>query len=379
MSCRQRWRAVSEVLYLPTVNPPERVLHHALLYRDGIATLAPNDPLAHLDERVRCAHEAGLYRPVPTGSLWWNGVSSTLIKGYKRYDKVEIDRRKVRELVLQGEFKPLGWDGHYKWSDSEGHFVRCNGLTDGARDLAAVPVDSSTVRVAVIESPYTFGCDPGGFYLSPVTCSGSDHVDDVDCEVMVNTAIMLAELENESGTAPMFVPCFGPGLVDVDRWIGGEGRNDVLLNVDVGRILPDPRPGIDTAALIRFRQKYDDERRRLIVAVERLVEQLTQTYSEPRHIERAIRRELSDALTDMRSAGRAVLRGWSRRLFSVAIATGSTATAMVASGASPVLTVVGSVGAGIAVNKASEPIPDGLRAPGNGTYRYLHRISAAQA
>jgi hypothetical protein len=81
----------------------------------------------------------------------------------------------------------------------------------------------------------------------------------------------------------------------------------------------------------------------------------------------------------MRSAGRAVLRGWSRRLFSVAIAAGSTATAMVASGVSPVLTVVGSVGAGIAVNKASEQIPDGLRDPRSDAYRYLHRIRVAQA
>ena len=123
---------------------------------------------------------------------------------------------------------------------------------------------------------------------------------------------MLSTLENEGGTAPMFVPCFGPELVDVDRWIVSKGRNDALLNVDVGRILPDPRPGIDTAALIRFPQKYDDERRRVMVAVERLAEQLSQTYSEPRHIERAVRRELFSALVEMRSAGRAVLRGWSR-------------------------------------------------------------------
>jgi len=366
---------VSEVFYLPTVNPPERVLHHALLYRDGIATLAPDDPLAHLDERVRCAHEAGLYRPLPTGSLWRNDRGTSGLLGRHQ----EVDRDNVRELVLRGEFEPRWGQTYDNWTNHNDQYVVWDSRAGGAGKQATVHVDNSTIRVGVVQSYWWGGCNPGGSDFYPVTCSSSEPVTGVDCRVMVTTAIILSELENESGTAPMFVPCFGPELTDVDRWIGSDGRNDVLLDVDVGRILPDPRPGIDTAALIRFRQKYDDERRRLIVAVERLVEQLVQTYSEPRHVERAVRREISDALADMRSAGRAVLRGWSRRLFSVTIATGSTTTAMVASGASPVLTVVGSVGAGIAVNKASEPIPVGLRDPRSDTYRYLHRISSAQA
>jgi hypothetical protein len=362
---------MSEVLYLPTVNPPERVLHHALLYRDGIATLAPDDPLAHLDGRVRCAHEAGLYRPVSTGSLWRNGrMSQALLESYH-----SIDQDEVRDLVLRGAFEPRWGQSRDNWSTEKHQPIV---VWDGRRGTADDQANSG-VRVAVVVSFYGGGCQPNWWDIYPVTCPAPEPVTGYDCRVMMSTATILSELENESGTAPMFVPCFGPELVDVERWIGGEGRNDVLLNVDVGRILPDPRPGIDTAALIRFRQKYDDERRRLIVAVERLVEQLAQTYSEPRHVERAVRREISDALADMHSAGRAVLRGWSRRLFSVAIATGSTATAMVASGASPVLTVVSSVGAGIAVNKASEPISDGLRNPRSGTYRYLHRISTAQA
>ncbi|WP_037306981.1 hypothetical protein [Amycolatopsis orientalis] len=367
---------MSEVLYKPAVNPPERVLHHALLYRDGIATLAPDDdPLAHLDTRVRCAHEAGLYRPLPTGSLWRNPRVLDALQE-KSYHAVVQDE--VRELVLRGKFEPR-WGQTYDCWMGKDRLVAGDIRARDARDQAAALVDSATVRIGVVQAAWTGGCYVSGWDFYPVMCSGSRPLTSVDREVMVRTANILSELENESGTAPMFVACFGPELVDVDRWIGSEGRNDVLLNVDVGRILPDPRPGIDTAALIRFRQKYDDERRRLIVAVERLVEQLTQTYSEPRHVERAVRREISDALADMCSAGRSVLRGWSKRLVSVVIATGSTATAMVASGTSPVLTVLGSVGAGIAVNKASEPIQNYLRNPRSDTYRYLHRIGAAQA
>lgn len=359
---------------MPMINPPERVLHHALLYRDGIASLAPDDPLAYLDERVRCAHEEGLYRPLSTGSLWrWGGGSLGVLDHLSTPD-LEV----VRELVLEGEFAPRWGQAYDNWWNSEEPIVRWASPARCSGDQAADLVDKTTVRVGVVLTPYAV-CDPDIWSYFPVTCSGSDPVTSVDCRAMVETADVLSRMENESGTAPMFVPCFGPEMVDVDRWIGGEGRNDVLLNVDVGRILPDPLPGIDTAALIRFRQKYDDERRRLIVAVERLVEQLAQTYSEPRHVERAVRREISDALADIRSAGRAVLHGWSRRLFFVAVATGSTAAALAASGASPAFTVVGSVGAGIAVNKASEPIPDGMRDLRSGAYRYLHRISAAPA
>ena len=86
------------------VNPPERVLHHALLYRDGNATLAPDEPSAHLDKRVRCAHEARLHLPVPTGSLWRNAVSdkpSVRIRDLPRRYGV-VDRNEVRNLVLKG-------------------------------------------------------------------------------------------------------------------------------------------------------------------------------------------------------------------------------------------------------------------------------------
>src|SRR5688500_3884348 len=84
------------------VSAPERVLHHALLCCDGIATLAPDDPVAYLDERVRCAHEAGLYRPLPKGSLWRHReVNSALMRRSH-----SVGRDEVRELVLRGEFHP---------------------------------------------------------------------------------------------------------------------------------------------------------------------------------------------------------------------------------------------------------------------------------
>lgn len=46
-----------ELLYVPALNPPEQVLHHAILCRDAISTLVPGDPETHLSDQTKLALE----------------------------------------------------------------------------------------------------------------------------------------------------------------------------------------------------------------------------------------------------------------------------------------------------------------------------------
>jgi hypothetical protein len=55
------------LLYYPTVNPPTEVVHQALLYWDGIASVVPRDPRVYealVGTELRRLEERELYRPL---------------------------------------------------------------------------------------------------------------------------------------------------------------------------------------------------------------------------------------------------------------------------------------------------------------------------
>lgn len=55
------------LLYYPTVNPPTEIIHQALLYWDGIASVVPRDPRVYetvASEELRRLEERELYRPL---------------------------------------------------------------------------------------------------------------------------------------------------------------------------------------------------------------------------------------------------------------------------------------------------------------------------
>lgn len=55
------------LLYYPTVNPPTEIVHQALLYWDGLASVVPRDPRVYqtvASEELRRLEGQGLYRPL---------------------------------------------------------------------------------------------------------------------------------------------------------------------------------------------------------------------------------------------------------------------------------------------------------------------------
>jgi hypothetical protein len=147
-----------------------------------------------------------------------------------------------------------------------------------------------------------------------------------------------------------------------------QGRKEKVLAA-VGQYLPQPPCGIETTQLIEFRRRYEDERHRLIFAVEELVRKGARTYGwdEPHEIERDVKQELAQALNDLVKAGRSKWGVWGRRAgsFILSVAAGAVG--------GPVAGAAASVTANWASDRTSS-----LHNPELAKYHYMHLVRQEQ-
>jgi hypothetical protein len=147
--------------------------------------------------------------------------------------------------------------------------------------------------------------------------------------------------------------------------IRGSAQPSQTLNVGkVGRAVVNLL--IEQGHLLRFRARYDDERRRMMLAIDELLHQLRHLGRHPLDAGRLVERELTEAVADLQSAARGTRIVWVTRTVAVPVAVAAgTLAAGLPSYAVP-LAVLG----GLAVNIATVQ----SRAPaGTKPYRYLHR------
>ncbi|SFQ75042.1 hypothetical protein SAMN05421810_1202 [Amycolatopsis arida] len=373
---------MAELLYLPAINPPSDVLHHAILYRDLISTLVPDEFEGHLSDPVRRAAEAGLYRPLPARETWndfsvqrdaWNAVW-TMVEGRSDYISENFDVIKQRILTMARAM-----------SDSLGN-GECT-----RHPLATTAEDTSRSNAAALRVDHLAWRGLVGEVFDEIWRSRclSDEVDDwsgtdgmawspsIQAALLVGTGYGLAAQAHRDPVRPLLVPHHDRRAIgDIVQHCAVVPRADHLLHqIDVGQLLPNPAPGVDTAALINFRERYDDERRRLVNAVERLIE--SSHYERPEDIEGSVRRDLKEAIADMTRAGRGVLRGWSRRVISTVTAAGASTAVGGLAGAPVLLTAILSSAGSIAINLVTNPISQGWRDDKFASYHYLYRVCAA--
>jgi len=365
-----------DLLYVPGSNLPEQLLHHAILYRDGICTLIPDKSSQHLPNKLRKVADAGLYRQLPARQVWQNDSVRSAAWAACWQAIAAADERAIRtstrerQNYLSMNVRLLVGDLITRYGKSTPELKRL--LPRRGFD----PDAWTSAMCEVFDELWRAHCSP------PERDSDwSEYVaamPDMQAKLLAGTAYGLAAEASIRAAERLVVPCFAPEMGRIVEDFAMQASGDhLLLQVDVGRLLPDPLPNVDTAMLIDFRRRYGDERRQLINAVERLIEQLAQTYEDPAHIERSVRRDLEEALDNMRKAGRDVLRGWTRRIVSVATAAGATAATTALAGGPALFVATTSALAGVAVNKTSDPIPHGRRDAKYDGYRYLYRIRAA--
>jgi Family of unknown function (DUF6236) len=143
----------------------------------------------------------------------------------------------------------------------------------------------------------------------------------------------------------------------------------------VGALFPMPAPGTDIGDLIAFRERYKDERSRLVNHVGLLYKGLSEVHDENAHeVLQAMRRDLADAIRELRGAARASKMNWVMRGLSLFVAVGAGAAAAIYPSVAPVTITMPVVGS-LAVNLVTNNISD--RAAARQPYRYLQHATSA--
>lgn len=329
------------MLYYPLINPPRAILHQAVLYWDSLATIVPPDGFDGYSDDLRRVRDAGLYRPVvETAFLGVDDVAPVLRALLSHVPLAELtppptasEGRRTRLIAtkLSGELRA---------------FLIHHGLArPGADDWELeVSPTTQTLLIGVLAHAYA------GLVGSLIP-----HTD--------QPAAFRAATQPYSGQVEM-------------RWPYRLGTDSVepCWLVTVENLLPVPAPEVPLAEVLAFRQRYESERLRLVMGVERLVRELRAHYDRPADVLRAVERELLAALDEFRRAARASRLAWLSRSVAVAIALG---TAAASTQLAPELSWLLGTASGIAINIATAELRTSTVGQRHPDVAYLHRAHAA--
>jgi hypothetical protein len=301
------------LLYYPKINAPRSVIYQALLYWDRLATVAPaNSPERFLDDRMRQVHDTGLYTHLPAEH--WPGHQPEALERALRLAAHLLGRFPADDLIPD-----VGPDSYLytaKLSEDLCTELKRRGLASPDRDGITMRVSAATqlclISAAARDIAARHG-DRSGDHLQFYA-----HTDSTDAY----------RLAHEPFTRDYEPPS------DLDDQFRGRGsyahrmhqqmfpgrRAMPCWDLEIGSLLPVPSYEVDVNALIEFRERYGDERRRLMMAIDLLVRGLQRHFDQPEDVLRAVQRELEAALADLERAGNAARITWTRRSLTVSIA-----------------------------------------------------------
>ncbi|MHB9756094.1 hypothetical protein ACYBSK_17095 [Streptomyces sp. BYX5S] len=334
------------LLYYPTVNPPTEIVHQALLYWDGVASIVPRDPRVYeavVSRELRQLEERDLYRPlaftqhsldvlrgpVDAGASWLGGRSSSLLAA-------ELRRIAARPAPPRPGSRPEAVVYTSKishWLQDlllELRLARHYGRSSFMAHLA-VPKEVQTLIIGVLARELAVRPDMA---LFPYTDSAD---------------------------------AYRHGL----RTASSAGS--LAWEMELGRLLPAPAPGTPTDAVLAFRDRFADERVRLMRAVHRMLGDLRRDYAHPADVFAQLRAELSEAVEDYRRARRSSRMAWVHRSVTVSVAVAA------AAGGALLLPdigwLLGTVG-GYALNVATREIRPLDQVRDGHDFSYLHRVES---
>jgi len=334
------------MLYYPNINPPRELIYEGILYWDTIATIVPADHQRLLGDQMRQVHEAGLYVPINANRVLsqssledvlydFVGLLRTIPasellperaesgRGGCRLNVVKFPAELILELVERGlarldeDFTP-------------GSF---------SQTLWVPPAVEVCLLSIVARRAAHFGAEVGctsDHALRP-------HTDQYRAHLAGHAITVASDLDRHENIAPCW-------------------------EVEIGRLLPIPAGEVVLADVLRFRERYDGERRRLMQAIDRLIHELRVQYDHPQDVLRVVEAELTSSIIDLRAAIRSTKVGWVKRSAAISIAVGSGYGAITLG--SPFSWLLGIAG-GLAINVATNKIRTG---GGRSAFSYLHRV-----
>ncbi|MFF4242816.1 hypothetical protein ACFYYL_43745 [Actinomadura geliboluensis] len=355
---------MSSLFYYPKINPPKSVVYQALLYWDRLVTVAPPGSLEDfLDPRMREVHAAGLYRRLTADR--WPRPGASLARSLLLLTHL-LDQIPADDLIPPRD-GPASYVHTAKLAFEIRDELERRGLSQGitlsgARIHVSAATQLALISVAARDIAAQFG-GPGGMHgensLYPYTDSPAAH--------------LFAHAPFASGYWPESDRRTGANqrLDHVDYY--GRPRTVPCWEVQIGGLLPVPGNDVLIGDLIAFRERYADERRRLMLAIDLLVHGLQRHYDHPQDVLNMVRHELESALADLKAAGHAARITWLQRslMASIALAAGYAGQKILPE-AGWILGVIG----GTAINVATNQTRPSDYGP-TGDFTYLYRINSA--
>ena len=328
------------LLYYPLVKPPAEVLHQALLYWDGIATVVPRAPEVYeaaVSPELKDLRDRSLYTPLRFGAESMDVLDDPDFGSVFHGSRTsQVLREELRRLAA-GPDRPrvpappdafLYVSKLCSWLE---HELLVLGLAERSgyrfRTLA-VPSEVQQLIIGVLARELAAD---GPVPYVPYT----DHPDAY--------ALSLRPSREQGLTA---------------------------YQADLGAFLPVPAPGTPTVDVLAFRDRYVDERHRLMRALHRLLGDLRRDYEHPADVLAELRREIDESVRDYRAAAKSSRTAWVERSVTVTVGLTAAAAEVVRPGLGWVLAPLG----GIALNVATREIRPLSRARDNHDFSYLHRV-----
>ncbi|MEU9158630.1 DUF6236 family protein [Streptomyces sp. NPDC048417] len=329
------------MLYYPLVKPPTEILHQALLYWDGIATIVPRSPEVYdvaVPEQLKELRDRDLYFPLA-------------------FDE---------GALAAGEGERSGaWSGCTLFSESPAAQV----LRQELRRMAA---SSDRPRLPSPPDAFLYQGKVSGWLGQELLSLGLAErwEEDYWCLALPKEAqlLVIGTLARDLATRIEFSP-YTDHTQAHTRALRGPIENRVpSWEVEIGRLLP--APGTPASAVLAFRDRHADERQRLMRALHRLLGDLRRDYEHPSDVLAQLRREIEQSVQDYRGAAKSSRMAWVTRSVTVTIALAAAAGSVVEPGLTWVLGAVG----GYALNVATREIRPLTSFRDDHDFSYLHRI-----
>ncbi|MFF4710127.1 hypothetical protein ACFY2V_01770 [Streptomyces eurythermus] len=325
------------LLYYPLVRPPQEVLHQSLLYWDDLASVVPMDPEVYEDavsDELKNLRERGLYHPIVLGTQYRQPLDDML--------HLEVLTRELRELAAGPPSPQVSVMDAFLFRSKLGHFLEeeivrlglGRRLESSERWRGAGLAVSSEVRLLLLGT------------LAQEVASTTD--------TRAYTPYTDQRSAHETSLRPI-APGFG-----VAAW-----------RVELGRLLPMPAPGTPTSEVLAFRDRYADERERLMGATQTMLSDLRREWEHPADVLERMQVALKQAREDYHTAAHASRMAWVQRSISVTV---GVATAAVGALVVPDLAWVAGIAGSIGFNIATREVRPLFRAKNGHPFSYLHRV-----
>lgn len=286
------------LLYYPKINAPQHVLQQAALYWDQIATIVPSEYDRYLSPDMIAMKQAGLYTPILGQSLFLQSATEV----FEAIEDFVFLLRRFDQATLVAHDAEPGRGGQVLYVDKV------------SEDLLEELVDRGLARY-----------------------SDRSTTDFAEREVWVPPAVEVCLLSilarSAAEQANRSVGCTDANVLRpyTDHEIAHLLSHEVIdgrgvqscLTVELGDVLPTPDLTTPLADLLEFRIRYEDERVRLVRALDRLTHELSTYYDHAEDVLRTAETEIADSIRDYRAAMKAAQLSVARRSISLIVAIGA--------------------------------------------------------